>query len=440
MKHLSLALSAILTAALISSCASSQLPHKQEYFGYHNVIIIKETTPAVEQPDSTATVESTVPPSTYDTTIIISKSSGQTTVVLSDQPDVIVVPVVTPWWDYYRYDWYVRDCYWWRPPRVVIIYYWYPWHPITWICPDWWYSPYWHSWYDHHHHHHHHRRRFCGTDYYDDVFAPPLHPAIVRYDAEIEQEVPTLPRLIGSIQQIKGQGQPRKHITPSLTPSPSPVATKISSKGMPAKPAALGDDTPQSSPRPLHPTIPETAASSISTPTVKKGSATGKVRHSEPIGEDNTQSSSGKSISITPALQHPGEGTQTKSKHNIPVIVDQPKRTATKTKLHSSEPQHTTPKHHKRQPQRIDTPKRSTKKPRLQPGSVIRKRSHPTQAPSIGQATRSRTSATKSHRSWRHPQKPRILTEKKSNDRPIPSPVRHRAKPGSTHKDKPADQ
>ncbi len=185
-------------ALSLTACSDASLSYKHQYFGYHNTIIIKQESSA----DAVTVVEES-PSTTYDTTVIISRPQNQTTIILSDDPDVIVVPVAVPWWDYYRYDWYVRDCYWWRPSRTVIIYFWYPWHPISWFCSDWWYDPYWH----------HHRPCFSPHPY--DPYAPlnpsprhstpTFHPSIVRYDAEIDKDVPTVPRLIGHLTPAKGK-------------------------------------------------------------------------------------------------------------------------------------------------------------------------------------------------------------------------------------------
>ena len=185
-------------ALSLTACSDASLSHKHQYFGYHNTIIIKQ-----EPSTDTVMVVEERSSVNHDTTMIISQPQNRTTVIVSDDPDIIVVPVAVPWWDYYRYDWYVRDCYWWRPSRTIIIYFWYPWHPISWLCSDWWYDPYWH----------HHRPCFSPHPY--DPYAPlnpsprhstpTFHPSIVRYDAEIDKDVPTVPRLIGHLTPAKGK-------------------------------------------------------------------------------------------------------------------------------------------------------------------------------------------------------------------------------------------
>ncbi len=201
-------------ALSLTACSDASLLHKHQYFGYHNTIIIKQESSA----DAVTVVEESSS-ANYDTTVIISRPQNRTTIIVSDDPDIIVVPVAVPWWDYHRYDWYVRDCYWWRPSRTVIIYFWYPWHPISWLCSDWWYDPYWH----------HHRPCFSPHPY--DPYAPltpsprhstpTFHPSIVRYDTEIDKDVPTVPRLIGHLTPAKGKVD-NVPISPERSPAFTP--------------------------------------------------------------------------------------------------------------------------------------------------------------------------------------------------------------------------
>ncbi len=217
MKRSTVALLLGILALSITACSDTSLSHKRQYFGYHNAVTVEQ---ASSKKDTGVVLEENSG-ANYDTTAIISQPQPRTTVILSDVPDVIVVPVAVPWWDYYRYDWYVWDCYWWRPPRTVIIYSWYPWHPISWICSDWWYAPYWHSphfWFAPYHHDPH---TVLHSDF-GHWSSPTFRPTVMHYDAEIAKDVPTVSRLIGHSTPAKGSVQ-NVPVTPkrSLLPTPA---------------------------------------------------------------------------------------------------------------------------------------------------------------------------------------------------------------------------
>lgn len=171
MLKLPLALIALLT--LLASCSS--VPDSREtYFGYKpkKVVIVE-----VEKKESGVEYVYTKKQSGNEwrnpLSDTISESSPQsdgalTTVVkyVYYEPEVVYIPVVTPWWSYYS----------WRPfyyPRVSFYFgHWYdPWDWSYWYNPWYNYHPMygynWHYdyWWNHHRYHHHHDHW-----YYDDYW------------------------------------------------------------------------------------------------------------------------------------------------------------------------------------------------------------------------------------------------------------------------------
>lgn len=151
----------LLPSLLFIQCSSADLTGKNQYFGFHNRTEIPEakdesdsTIPSYAQTDTEVSTEdrndaahSPHPTPQYDTTIIITKESTTSSkkIYIVEEPDVVYVPVVVPWWDYIRYEWYVDRCYRRYSRRTVIFVYWYIYDPIIWIHPISRCLPYWYA-------------------------------------------------------------------------------------------------------------------------------------------------------------------------------------------------------------------------------------------------------------------------------------------------------